>query len=382
MVAQHGIAIQNSNRLHFRSVDGFRGLAALYVVLHHAWMQTWPKTPYGDVPTGWTLALTGWLQYGKFGVIVFIVISGFCLALPVLGNEGSFGAGGARRFFERRARRILPPYYVALLLSILLVAGFIPNVTHSNYDASLPMTTAGIVSHFLLIHNLRLATLYQINGPMWSIAVECQIYLVFPLLIAVRRRGGIAAVLLWAFIAACALHMLVHDTQFEGLEPLFLFFFALGMYAAEVAVGPARRRFLWVACAAVALQVGVSLMPALRESIVSSVLVGIIAMSLLIVCAQWPSNGVARLTAWTPIAMLGTFSYSLYLIHFPIQQVLWKYLVLPFNLGKTLTFCVVATAGTGVIVVFAYGFYWVFERPFCRQRGASRLVEAEATQTP
>jgi len=65
-----------------------------------------------------------------------------------------------------------------------------------------------------------------------------------------------------------------------------------------------------------------------------------------------------------PIVRVGKFSYSLYLVHFPVQQVLWQHVVLPMKLGQTMTFGIMATAGTGVILVFAYGFYVLFERPF------------------
>ena len=73
-------------RVHLRYVDGFRGFAALYVVLNHAFLQTWPGNLYGAafVPQGAVAFMTHWLDFGTSAVTFFIEISGFCLMLPVL----------------------------------------------------------------------------------------------------------------------------------------------------------------------------------------------------------------------------------------------------------------------------------------------------------
>ncbi len=351
--------------VHLRYVDGFRGLAALYVVLHHAWLQTWPAPIYGDSPSGLTLALTGWLDLGKFAVTFFIAVSGFCLMLPVLRNDGNLPSGGSRRFFWRRAKRILPPYYAALVLSIVLVKFFISNNSHSLYDQSLPMTPAGVVTHFLLVHNLNDSTIRQISGPLWSIAVECQIYLLFPLLVLVRRRFGIAAVLGGTYILSIALQSLLQATPYRGITAIYLFVFALGMYAAEAALGPRKQSILYVAASATLVMLVLFQRPDWRASAFADIAVGIVSMCLLIICAQWPHNLATRIACWRPIASMGAFSYSLYLIHFPIQQVLWQHAVVPLRLDRTVNFCIVATTGTVFIVACSYAFYRVFERPFC-----------------
>ncbi len=57
-------------------LEGVRGLTALYVVVHHCWLLAFPGFPANTGP-GWT----EWLLYGHFGVVVFIVLSGFSLAI-------------------------------------------------------------------------------------------------------------------------------------------------------------------------------------------------------------------------------------------------------------------------------------------------------------
>ncbi|MDE2463907.1 MAG: acyltransferase [Alphaproteobacteria bacterium] len=355
---------RTSNRTHLAYVDGMRALAALYVVLSHAWLQTWPVVVYGDHPSGWTMALTGWMNYGALSVVFFIVISGFCLMLPVVKRDGTLGPGGSPEFFGKRARRILPPYYAAFVLSFLVGVVLLAPHTHSLYDETRPFTLKAVILHLLLLHNLQTDTLTRISVPFWSIAVECQIYLFFPLLISIRRRFGTAAVVGGTYIVGLALSGLTEKTSFKGLVPIYLFYFALGMFAAEVIYGKRTQLYVWIGASAGIVYLAFSLKPFLLQMLWAHLLVAICGMCALIVCAQWPGNPLARFCAWRPVAWIGSFSYSLYLIHFPVQQLIWQDLVRPLGLSKAVTFAVMATLGTALIVLFSYGFYLVFERPF------------------
>ena len=355
---------------HIPYLDGLRGSAALFVVLHHAWLQTWPKViDPKAAPTGYTAIFTGWLAFGHLAVTIFIAISGFCLMLPVLRGNGEL-RGGSMKFLERRAVRILPPYYIALFLSIA-IAGLLLRVhTNTLYDASLPVTLRGIVTHVMLIHNC-FPDQYQINGPLWSIAVECQIYLLFPSLILLRRRAGMRAVLLVTFIVGVGLYRLLLIYGLGDRTPHYIFVFALGMCAAQLAF---RRDCQTTYTKALAWSVLVSalvcalaahhFLAAGRSKDVIDSLIGLAAAAVMYLAATDRYNIVARTFGWPPLAKIGLFSYSLYLIHFPLQQLLWQYLVVPHGYSKTTNFVLIALPGTVIIVSLAYAFYLLFERPF------------------
>ncbi|HVD88699.1 MAG TPA: acyltransferase family protein, partial [Jatrophihabitantaceae bacterium] len=83
-------------------LDGIRGLAALYVVVHHCWLVSFHGYPANTGP-----AWLGWLVYGHLAVVVFIVLSGFSLAIAPA--RRGWRLGGTVRFAQRRAWRILPP---------------------------------------------------------------------------------------------------------------------------------------------------------------------------------------------------------------------------------------------------------------------------------
>ena len=101
-----------SLRLHY--LDGLRGLAALYVTLHHAYLQVFPN-PEQVLPVALAWG-THWLEYGSFSVAIFIVLSGYCLMLPVA--KSGVLTGGAWHYIQRRARRIIPPYYAAIAFTL------------------------------------------------------------------------------------------------------------------------------------------------------------------------------------------------------------------------------------------------------------------------
>ena len=107
--AQAPAGRRSDTRLH--GLDGIRGVAALFVVLHHCWLLSFPGYPSNTGP--WWL---GWLIYGHFAVVVFIVLSGFSLAIAPARSQWKLRSIGG--FARRRAWRILPPYWAALAFSL------------------------------------------------------------------------------------------------------------------------------------------------------------------------------------------------------------------------------------------------------------------------
>ena len=156
-------------------LDGIRGLAALFVVVNHIFLRTFPGYPRDRAPF-WA----GWFIYGRFAVVVFIVLSGFSLALSPARH--GWRLDGFSRFAYRRARRILPAYWAALAFS-LAVAWLV--VRPPGQGA--PGTKSAVVNG-LLVQNIVGAP--SPNRSFWSMAVEAQLYIAFPLLLLMVRRLG------------------------------------------------------------------------------------------------------------------------------------------------------------------------------------------------
>jgi peptidoglycan/LPS O-acetylase OafA/YrhL len=350
-------------------VDGIRGLAALYVLVHHCWLLTFHGYPANHGP-GWL----GWLLYGHLGVVLFITLSGFSLALSPARH--GWDLGGVGRFARRRAWRILPPYWAALALSLVIAWLVVPQ------PHSAPPTGRSVVVYGLLLQDLTTAPVP--NGAFWSIAVEVELYLVLPLLLLVRRRVGavamIAAVVVPVVCFGLANPGLSTVDRATGLAPQFAPLFAMGVLAAGTVAASDRVRALpwpWLAglCAAPVVLLMV------REGSVWTVdhyywidlAVGPALAMLLAGVATGRPAALVRLLATRPVHGLGTFSYSLYLIHVPVVVVVSRELVAPYVPPGLPAFGVTLAVAVPVALVAARLFASVFEIPFQRYRGAAPI---------
>ncbi|CAA9221691.1 MAG: hypothetical protein AVDCRST_MAG56-439 [uncultured Cytophagales bacterium] len=342
---------------HLRYLDGLRAAAALFVVLHHAWLE----------------AGLAYNVFGHYAVGLFIVLSGFCLMLPVIRGGGTL-PGGSLHFFRKRARRILPPYYAALALSVVLAGTVL-------YGHGEPISRAGLVTHAFLVHNLSAGTALQFNGPLWSVAVECHIYLLFPLLVWVFRRVGpvaaTAAIVAFSFLLARLLFRLPVNTDMHGASPQFLGLFAFGMLAARVSLAPTARlarfraTFPWKA--AVTGSTVLLLLPAwqwygqYQFHYLVDYLVGGWGFAVLVCIHCRRPAWLYDLLSWRPLVLVGTFAYSIYLVHLPVLQLLRVYGSGTLGLQGPGLLALLAGAGVPLVIGVGYLFYRCFERPFQRQ---------------
>ncbi len=358
---------------HLKYLDGLRALAAVYVLVHHSFLQVYPRYR----PTAGDFTAWGDLfYYGGYAVAVFIVLSGFCLALPVVRGDGTL-KNGVRGFLRGRARRILPPYFLAMGVSLLLIGLCIGRETGTHWDVSIPVSGKSIITHLLLIHDLT-GDFATINHSFWSIAVEWRIYLLFPLLVVAWRVAGplvsTAGVLVASYLAFRWLMPLDH----RAFHVHYLGLFTLGMLAATVAYSPAPfyvrlRKAPWalLALAGLAGVVVASKVPLPNGQLLQlyqrDFVVGGWAAALLVYLAARPQSALHGLLSRQPLVWLGGFAYSIYLMHAPLIQVVWQYLLVPFRLDDTGTFLALALVGTPIIVANCYLFYACCEKPFAKR---------------
>ncbi|MBK7271884.1 MAG: acyltransferase [Actinomycetales bacterium] len=221
----------------FAYIDALRGFAALWVFVLHV-HQYWlddvrPPILSAD---GILVRLIG---FGGAGVDLFIVLSGFCLTLPLTrAGTAALSSINVRGFFRRRAFRLLPAYYAALAAVIALE--LIPAIRPALVAGDL--TGLDVITHLTLTFPLSAATIGAVNGSLWSIPLEATLYLGFPLLLWLASRRGISAVVLatlgiaavWGLVTMSAIWPLPGGwlpAADKYLPPRWLGF-AMGMYAA------------------------------------------------------------------------------------------------------------------------------------------------------
>jgi peptidoglycan/LPS O-acetylase OafA/YrhL len=369
-------------------VDTLRGLAALWVFLLHIhgyWLDNVrPPTLTAD---GLLVRVMG---FGGAGVDIFIVLSGFCLTLPLL-RGGSMHSLDARRFFRRRAYRLLPAYYAAVVLVMALE--LVPALQERL--VARPLTGVDVITHLTLTFPLFSETLGSVNGSLWSISLEATLYLGFPLLLLIHRRWRMRGALLTTFAVALVWAVFTvwwlaqpHPLGFlpdpAKLFPARWFQFALGMWAATlvVAASPSPRslvrdrssRTAWLVLP-VATAVG-AIGYAAGWGVVSALGFGVTAVCLLVAFAHVPSRVFERgPLRW--LTALGVISYSFYLLHQPVL-LLTSGIADPAQWGIGVTTVVaLAIAGTTTVLLAAV-FYHYIEKPFL-VRGSMRSVVRETS---
>ena len=304
------------DRPHYRSeIDGLRSLAIVPVVCYHAGIAA--------LPGGFT------------GVDVFFVISGFLITGLILGDMGAGGeasAGGTGRFsiadfYKRRALRIMPALVVTLVATAFAAwAIMLPN--------EFIATGRSLVAAALFVSNIHFwlgAGYFEATSELkpllhtWSLAVEEQFYIFFPLLlIAVARWGG-RRFRLWIGLASAgsfALCMVaVH------ISPAATFFllptrgWELGLGALIAAGGVPRitsARAREVAAAAGILLIGLGVFTIAKGDVFPSwnALYPCLGAGLVLACGAGTAAG--RLLSLAPLVYIGRISYSLYLWHWPV----------------------------------------------------------------
>ncbi len=361
-------------RLHLDFLDGLRALAALTVIVDHAYSIVWYEA--AGAATGGSAYWLGYSQMiGHFAVTTFIVLSGYCLMLPVV-RAGGVLKGGAGLFFRKRAKRILPPYYLALLVSLFLIVSLIGQRTGSHWDTSVDVDVPGLTTHLLLLHNLFPHDAFQINNALWTVAVEWQIYFLFPALVWLWRYAGGGRATLAALACGYGVYFVIRHTPYVGLNAPYLGMFALGAWGASVTFDTApfyKRLRARLPCALIGLgmfglitaySLIVGWHNAERRYVFLDSMVGVGIVMLLISAGRTQFNRARALLSGRPLVFLGTFAYSIYLIHVPIQQLFWQYALRPLKLAPLPTFGLLLVFGTPVILGASYLFFLACERPF------------------
>jgi peptidoglycan/LPS O-acetylase OafA/YrhL len=385
-----------SSALRLDYVDGIRGLAAVYVMLGHIYISLMFLVPGVELLPSMTEAMNRLRLPHKLialvisfvshcfslpAVQVFIVISGYCLMLPVAQAQGA-SRGGFWQFVRRRAKRILPPYFAMLAVSLAILT--IMHASNLLESATDDLNFGTITSHLLLVHNWSPLWYHAIDPPMWSIAVEWQIYFAFPLLLLpIWRRFGIVGSVVAAFALGMAPHFLL-DGYLDWSCPWFLGLFALGMAAADLNLvsRPPSQAWLgllpwgWIS---LALWVAILGGGAIDGSwlhhyrLLADPVIGLATMSLLVSCTRASvaakrthEHLALRLLSQRQIVELGKFSYSIYLAHYP-PMLLFFYATLRMEMPVLARALLMYGVFAPMAIAFAYGFYLLFERPFIRR---------------
>lgn len=368
-------------------IELLRGFAVLLVVVHHA---------QSNLISWTTPALTRFYSYfgGWVGVDLFFAVSGFVIARSLVPRLHAQPDGAAARretlsFWMRRAWRLLPSAWLWLLVILLATLTFNSSGVFGSLEANLEASVAAV----LQVANIRFAQAfmqweYGSSFVYWSLALEEQFYLLFPLLILLSRRW-----LPYVLLGLVALQL------FMPRSVMLMMFrtdaLALGVLIALWSAQPSYRRLQPALLAHRGLGVGVLLVLLLclcalgsEPLTMFSMRIGAIALlaAALVWLASydrnflWPDGAFKRLMIW-----FGTRSYAIYLIHIPAffftREIYYRLYPQQGDFGDSFFYPFVLTAAV-LIVVLSELNYRLIECPL-RERGkqiAQRLFAKPAPQ--
>lgn len=205
------MAEQSEKRLRLDSIDVLRGIAAFSVALYHIWGHDggYAFPSIGVVPQTLHPSFFDYIispfRWGYLGVSLFLVLSGFCIHLPYARKKQEKGdySFRVRGFFARRIWRLYPAYIVAVVGTavVLWVAQGFPSLKIGDRMA-IP-TFADVVGHLTMAHGFIEDQFYSIVSVFWSLSLEFQLYLLYPLfLFLFRKMGTLRAVVLLTIVSA------------------------------------------------------------------------------------------------------------------------------------------------------------------------------------
>ena len=305
---------------HIPSLDGLRAVAIVLVLLFHDGI--------------------GWAHGGYLGVDLFFVLSGYLIGSKLIGEQSRTGTISLTRFWAGRFRRLLP----ALLFLLVGIALFTTFVAQPNAQQGIRndvyASLAYVVNWHVIFGHVGYFASSAAPSPvrhLWSLSVEEQFYLLFPLLLLVLGRFGrtgrkmampILAIIVLStgWTAVLAIRGADETRMYEGTDTRIATIL-LGVLAAIVVREWTRPRQWLDPAAIVSVIVALGIIVAAHGDDqwmypAGQLVFGIAGAIIVVAVAKRTSTAPVRLLATAPFVALGVISYGVYLWHWPIFLVL------------------------------------------------------------
>ncbi len=382
-------------RVYFPNLNSIRFVAALAVMIHHIELT---KYWFGQ-PNIYTTSFVGGV-FGQLGIILFFVLSGFLITYLLLAEQQATNTISIKNFYIRRILRIWPLYYFIVILGLFIL----PQIK----GMAVPGYTEEIHDHFLAKTLMFLSFVPDVAYAMykhvpyaeqaWSVGVEEQFYVIWPLLIAlvVRKKKTLSMLVgVIVFYTAIKMASIILTSKYEhnvGISEFYQFWqnfcidcMAIGgigayllFYKKEKVLNILYNKYLQIA-----LYVIVTIIT-IRGFAIPYFTYQLYALIFVVLILNLASNPKSIITLeYKPLNYLGKISYGLYMYHNIVLAACLKFLI---NEGITLNsvwgnilYYIVAITVTVAIASLSYEY---FEKWFIKTKVKySKIVSGDNAAT-
>ncbi|SLN21096.1 O-acetyltransferase OatA [Roseovarius albus] len=290
-------------------IEGLRGIAVLVVILHHF--------GFSFVPNGY------------LGVDVFFVISGYVITASISKWDWSSFRSNAAHFFARRFKRLAPALLVCLTLSSVIASFFIQDM--DDYRDTAGFAAFGLANIFLYARELDYFSSSLELNPFthtWSLGVEEQFYLVFPVLawlvLSGRQPAMVRKTVIWALMGLSLLSLAsyIYVSPRNPQAAFYLLPFRAWELAAGAAVFVVSSRYQPPDRMAGIIVIAFAAMVVLLVTPIplnqAALTIATVAFSSVLLWGAQSSPLTLSTLCSRPLCELGLISYSLYLWHWPV----------------------------------------------------------------
>lgn len=220
------------------ALDGLRAVSLIFIVMFHTWQQSWIFANLQLTKTIKLFDLELIQRYGYVAIEAFFVLSGFCLFYPIARDMfGESKFTGWKQFFIKRVRRIYPSYLLMLVLLLIF-----PALSWVTYDVNNAADVAKhFISHAFFVHTWNNSTLGSTISTAWTMGIEVQFYVLFPLICIPFRKKPLLTFIGMLLIGQGLRLWLVGNTDIapmviQAITPAYLDVFGWGMISAYFVV--------------------------------------------------------------------------------------------------------------------------------------------------
>ena len=364
----------NSN-FQFQWIDFLRGISCIGIVLYHVRVDLWIGwNAISSSPESFSLfdRLTAWLSvpipFLRSSVMLFFLISGFCIHYPYAANGRKLEL---KPYAIRRFLRIYPPYFVAVILGAILqvlLAAYLGEMSASSRSVERFIATLFMVQNYGAN-----AGQMAINPSLWSLPVELELYLVYPIFYGLLNRYNVKrSMILVGCVSLGALGFLwltnwQNPDKHLGYVGNFALYWIIWCAGAMLAEWVKRDRlpdwkpWLWGVMALTFVMSMIvfrfKMFIGLQDLVWSSFYFMVLFWGL----TQPQLQGFLNKKFGTLIMFVGSISYSLYLIHYPFFRLCGSVWLSQFS-SKPSSF-LIAIFFSVIAMPIAYIAYLLFEQP-------------------